>query len=88
MPQILQKVLSSRYFMKIKIQLSNVFEPIVLSLNAYGPLIVAKLPTPTITDQPIATSLTTFGCCMSENLPKYSTFFLQNNPNLIKCHSF
>ena len=70
MPQILQKVLSSRYFMKIKIQLSNVFEPIVLSLNAYGPLIVAKLPTPTITDQPIATSFKTIGCCMNEKLPK------------------
>ena len=57
--------------MKVKSRLPNVFDPIVLSLNAYGPLIVAKLPTPTITDQPIATSFKTFGCCMSEKLPNF-----------------
>ena len=36
--------------MKIRIRLHIEFDP-SLHLNAYGPVIVAKLPTPTITDQ-------------------------------------
>ena len=36
--------------MEIRIRLHIEFDPSV-HLNAYGPVIVAKLPTPTITDQ-------------------------------------
>ena len=65
--------------MKIRIRLHmyiSSFDPSV-HLNAYGPLIVAKLPTPTITDHTlIATSFTKIGCWMTGTKQIFEKYFM------------